>query len=826
MVVNFNSNMEKYRSKDNQWLYYSSKNTLEHINTNLNNNTKNPLKGRRAATQPTFKGSFFSKLTKAEDIKIGVVRNHLRKYLGDTGNSGLNLNLEILKKHNINVRSVDKNALNITTSQHVWDSFKESVTFPFVAAGKAVHKLFSKEARVKYANEKEIQAAKSSLAGYYNETRQHEGYIKKLIEDKDNIANAIQKDGKEGFKNYLEGKKLANFNESAFQKACQKAAGSKESGIDNVQHVLNNIHDPKVNKKLFSEYITEAINSPEGKRLGGFMPKMSNDTVQFINRVTSGLTTAWFVSNDFHNLSIATKDDKKAANDQWNQRFTQQSTRIGISSYSGLIVNSTFANISNASLKIALGLAAASSVASDFVTRIVTGVPITPKIPDGVSTAPYVINAAPLKQNIYSASLNGTSNTVTANSASALSTYNLLKNSAGRLSNHANQSKKLSFGRNAAAETSKFLSKKIDLQQFEEIYHALKTAETADMHEKAEVMLKVATKHTLNNDKATIDELKNAAIDGKIINGKNAIHKLGYDLVETAKFPLNLAGKTFIVVGNIGRRLINLTRDKENKLSLVNGKDFDAIEWAVRNVRNIKRRLNNEELITKKSKANNYDRTFINFKKMYEDTKPKVYSKEAHYKAFRNLVASKCTSFHDPGVMDFPSSELSTYIKLTGFCTIPFLAMDAFNTVISTSKNMNIALAKTKERAAQDTTRQAISFWFVKSFNKVFEGLINHSPAGNALGTLLNVAGYEYMTRRGVDQPILKKSHEEMKHIDKDRYGKKPNFILRAMGGKIKRKQDNTVVVGSTPIRPLASQGLNPKFAFLGYNYFNNNQQK
>lgn len=295
----------------------------------------------------------------------------------------------------------------------------------------------------------------------------------------------------------------------------------------------------------------------------------------------------------------------------------------------------------------------------------------------------------------------------------------------------------------------KLLQATADINDFKGGYQYLINRNTDSTNEQAAKMLEIAGKSMGLGEKANLAQITAAAVNGKVKIGPNSIHRVGEAIIEAVKFPVDF------VVG-LGRRALNLGR----------------------------RALKMEPIEGPKEKKFYESRFIQNVIKWTKEGK----------------LEEKVKGFYDQNVMDYSSTELGNAVKLTGFITVPFLFNDAYNETMKTTNNVNISKEEARQRGIQDTARQGFSFWVVKSFNEMFKGLINGSLTGNMAGVLMNTVAYETITRAATGQPILPKSHEQMKEIEKKNL-KNQSWLIKALGGKVRSHEDK-VIVGSKKLRP------------------------
>ncbi len=590
------------------------------------------------------------------------------------------------------------------------------------------------------------------------------GYVLELRQNAGRFDEAFKGDGlKKAIESGEKGLEAFLKEKNVDSKVLLKEAG----GIDRLKQELAGSKPAKFIADLKQRYLGTVLNNKDMKKLGSFLPKYSGENAQLVNRIASGATTGAFVGNDFYNLAMTTSGDKKEAEEQRNKRYKQVAAFIGIYAYVGYILNSTFSRAINKSLPAAIAMGALIATSAEVISRVANKMPLLPQKPKGVDSNPYVIHAASIENKPY---------------ASSLTTYHAFK---------GNNKKEVSFSGNpaSAAKTAlkaadnwftEMLPARIKFDDFKQSYNALQSLGSKQAKQNADEMLKIASTFTKGLDEnAGIEQIGKAAAanDGYINVGRNGLYRAGKALVDTVVFPFKL-------IAGAGRMLVNGVRKLTGKEPL------------------------------KAAKKNLFDHA-----KFVDNIVNATLHPEKH-----GTLGEQVSKTHSSKVLDYSADKLSTYMKLTGATAVPFLAVDAYNDTIKETKNTNISEEKAKQRVLQDSTRQAVSFWAVKSFNDLFKGLINHSLLGNATGVVLNCASYEAVTRLAVDQPLTPKTHEEMKEIEKRRL-KNQSWFHKMLGGKIKTR-DEKVIVGSTALsnnkisekKQTGFEGFLNNKEFLSYN--------
>lgn len=668
-----------------------------------------PKQRGQRSIQPSFGGISYKQVSsllfsKSEEITTQKALKEVKHIFGTGKHDGIDFIADKLKNANESIK-ITKSAT---------DGFIDALLEPFRILGRMFKRIFgSAETKKQLKAMDEIVTNRRRLTGYLLKVKQQSKRF-----DEANIQNIAKLNG-EALAKFLKDK---NLDPKAFNEAIT-ASGGIEQALKNPE-------------ELKKKYIRNFINDAENKKLGSFFANFSNDHAQFVNRITSGATTAFFLGNDFYNYRMARTGNKEEAEEKRNLRYKQYGSYVALTAYLGYVLNSTFSRAANKSLPIAIGLGAVIAASSNILSRAFNGMPLLPKKHKDASNDPYVIHATPINDNIY---------------ASPLNAYNSFK---------GNTDKQPSFSGRFDAITNA----KIPYKEIESTISILRNRGTESSNKIADKILQIAGKNTVGNEKASLEEIKNAAVNGEVIIGKNTIERVKKALINFVKAP------------------------------------YLFLKWAGRQVINLGRKIAGKPLI-EPPKVNKFD--------------------EAKY--VQNVVKNRdnigkiLSSFQNTNVIEYPADSLSTAIKATGLITIPFLAVDAYNETMDSSKNEHISTEMAKHRALQDTTRQLFSLWAVKGFNDVFKGLLNSSLLGNSAGVVANVTGYETLTRKAVGQPILPKTQEEMREIEKKRY-KDKNWFFRALGGKIKvHHEENKVTIGSAKLHP-ATLPLGANFKYLGYN--------
>ncbi len=606
----------------------------------------------------------------------------------------------------------------------------------------------------------------NNLLGYYREALKYG----KLFDDAfspvniQKIKNTLQKKDKKAFDTLIRELKLRP------QVVIREAAGGVKDFDLAAKNLLQNIDNKDFIGEFRKKYITGVINMTEADKAGAFMPNFSNSSAQAMTRVTTGAVTATLVANDFYNLKMLASDNEEKAKEKRNQMFKQQAANIIVAAYVGYLINSVFKRIVNNSLPFAVGVGAVTALAANIISRAMNDLPLLPINPKKLDKEPFVINATPIQENIFETK------------DSDENSFSLYKNSNTFRAFKGNSDKLAFSGWNASELAGKARARTAGLYElmarkmpsrmtYEDFKRGYLLVKEANPEHAAEI-LRIAARHMRHIDETLPKEIQGLNLShiekaastnkGEVIIGRNYLYRFTESFIkDVVMFPVKL-------VSGIARRVTNLGL----------------------------KALGKEEIPKPKSKGYNPEMVIKNYMK---------WAKEAELRSQKTGISiqeeygERFSSLHGPNVMKYSNSDLSNFMKLTGFISVPFLAMDAYNTSAEETGNRNISVEKAKQRVIQDSVRQGISYWAVQSWNSLFKDLNNHSLVGSGVSTALNNAFYEVLTRLAVGQPVTPKTHQEMKEIEKKRL-RSDSWISKILGRKVKT-EDEKVILSSKELR-------------------------
>ena len=763
-LKNLNLNNNKLRSynkaviKNKSIAYGSEKSHSDSVNlqdsVNFSKKTSESLKTSPLRQQISFKGSFF----KAAEMK--------KFFLGEESILAKELLADITKyiepnKENSFVLSLAYDVNNKKSGiandlihphkpfyKNLWESF---IDLPKLIINYS-KKIFGNEKTKEKINKQFSQEeARNTLLGFWMNVMKLAGDFDKKItgSNLDELKNILKK-GVVGNE-----KELSNFFGKGKLKSVYSFKDGKASGIlaksdDKGNHleefakeILNDTprEEGSFIEKAKKEYVQQTIDKITETKQGYILPNFGTSANQFIARAVSGTIPAWFIAKDFYNLKILNTNDKNQAEKERKSKFKQETTRIALDTYQGYILNSVFEKLTNKSLPFALGVNIVNSIGSNVFSRLITKRPVLPITVEkaeklNLEKAQKAQKAAELQKNKsaigFGASNNGIINSIKSG----------MKALDKRFAN------------------AKICRATMTVEQFTKGYERVSQLDTKD----ARKMLEIAANRineTAGEDKKikkafsqlTLDDILNHSHikeQKEIVIGRNWIYRYSKEAVNIVKFPFEFAA-------TLGRAVISPV------LKLIGKKPLEA-----------------------KKKGSFYSEQFVKNitgwadkinKKMETIDDSNLEEAISRYGKNKNFFSTK--------VMEYGTNELSTAMKLTGFTTVPFLAVDAYNVNLSETKDKNSSSKKSHERAIQDSSRQGISLWICYAFNQMGKAISNASLLGNALVIGLQAFSYESLTRLVVGQPLSITTHEKMVEIEKEK-SKSKNWFVKLMAGRLK----------------------------------------
>jgi|GEM_PF-6851725 len=734
---------------------------------NQNKTFREPLKASISNKQIAFKGSPVEKFLKGSDSILGkyllegngksgedAIKGILYYYPNPEKNT-LVYSIKAGAEKIYKIRGKDVSILDegVRASMPIWDNLKKGITDLPMFFVNTTRGFFDGEFKKSQAEKKEKIKARDHLLGLWMHIKKHA----------DEFEKAVSGDNRKKLKEIL---KDENFNKDALVQffAEQKLGKFYFKRNDSYEGLLSKGKLIKAFRKVVTEdkslegfkakYVRYAVNKTIVDKEGSHLPRFSNSSVQVVARIITGIIPAWFIANDFYNLKIQNSDKKDKAKDEWSSKFKQESSRVGIEAYQSYIINSTFERLVNKSLPASVILNISSIASSNVLSRLFTGRPILP----------VDVNAA--------VKLREEHENKKAHKASAPA---FGANSGGIMSGIRNYFKKLDKQFAAACPA------KMPIKEFEEAYMKVRELEKNDARKMLKIVVIEMGLTVDKSERLNLQHIKEAAAKksgkdkDKVIVGTNWVYRYSKNLLNFVKLPFEIVGDLGRFALNIGRKIIGKTPVTKQKESCFYPELFvkNIIKWA------------NDAHSTHK---NNLDEA----KKMYGGNK----------------------NFFGPKIMSYGTDKLSTAMKLTGFTTVPFLAVDAYNVTLGETQDKDNSREQTKQRILQDSTRQGVSYWITNGFNKLFKAFSNASLYGSAGVLGVQALVYESVTRKLVGQPLVPVSHEKMVEIESKR-SKSKNWIVKAMCSKIKTadnvKQSSLAVQS---LKPASLPGLNTELKF------------
>lgn len=713
-----------------------------------------PLKHKGVKYKVAFKGiPTVPKVFKEEKRHVSELFSEIAEYLSPKENAVSEFLEHRLKKFGF-ITAKGKRGENPYGVVNVGKSFKKSFADAFLDGPKDLIERFKvfwggQDAKEKFKAKQEQKKTCQNVLGLWMNIDKSKRDFDAAIRHKD--LRAILEGGHKGKE-----EQLAEFFEKNKAKELYSYDDGKPKGLladtkkmaEFSRAVLSKRFESL--KELKQTFVKNRIGKKITDKQGSYIPPFGQAAAQTVARVMSGIIPAWFIANDFYNIRMSNSDNKKEAEQEWNSKFGQETARIGIYAYEGYVFSGIFDRLSNKSLPFAVGLNMVNATLSNIFSRILTHRPVLPVNVDEAVR----LNALAMrkKQGDSSASTNITTSQANIFAVNSDTRNNLLAYQAFKA-----QHSDVSFSGKRS-----LVHYKVSWTDFKKSYDKVKGICAED----ADEMLKLASKNMLGSDfkhknaNETLSKLKGASAknDNNITIGKTDLHKFGKDLIDFFIYPFKLVysiGKYFV---NSGRKLFNKKPIKEKPRSYNPVLFFKNInKWADKA----------EKEAAEFSKNEGVDKN----------------------KAKRFIYASNKAGFLSTKVMDYGTDTLSNWAKIAGFVTVPFLAVDAYNVTLGETRNKDRSKDAMRQRTIQDSTRQGISYWFVKAYNEMFKAFSNASLVGQATVIGTQTVLYESLTRYLVGQPIFKSSHQKMKEIEEKREHSKGNWLIKTISSKVKIRE-------------------------------------
>jgi hypothetical protein len=696
----------------------------------------------------------------------------VREYISPTRNSmfkaiGINLNTA---EYGIGREKV---IISKSLGENLISGFTDFPKF----IGRSVKNLFSKEARIQDAKEKVKEDTQYNLLGLWVKidktvsafdkvtslagieklsAKEQEARKATVTKFKELLANRTNSDeAKEKLADFLEENKLKDLYSV---KKDKDGKVTEEKGLlknkklsEHLYNVLTNsgerYADNTANQERFLKsikrlYVNKVVDKTILDKQGSFLPSYGQSMAQFTARVVSGLIPAWYIANDFYNLRMTHSNDKKQAKQEWKSKFGQESFRIAITAYQGYVLNNVFELLTNKSLPFAVFLNIVNTIGSNILSRVLTKRPVLP------------IDADKAQKINKSMQLKKAEKAEKENALAGKSVKPAFSGAAPKLNT------------NDLKAFEEHFPHTIAFSEFKKIYEDVKKFDKLDA---AELLQKAAGGFKkfgieVKSKKLKLEHIEEVAKNNNnnVILGTNSVYKQSNNVIGFFTYPFTAVADLSKWTVNKGISFVNLFMSEGSKLKPLKSKDKSGSD-SIQFVKNVSKWA---ELAKKEAEINAREK----------NGKP----------TDAQVLYSMNKKFLSPKTMDYGADQLSTVMKITGLASVPFLAADAHNVTYAETGDKDEAKERMKQRATQDTARQGISFWFVKTFNRITRGLSNGSLPGNALAIGIQTVAYESATRMMIGQPIFRTSHEEMQKVENERNGKKRNWFVKIMAGKIK----------------------------------------
>lgn len=121
------------------------------------------------------------------------------------------------------------------------------------------------------------------------------------------------------------------------------------------------------------------LSVPSSSAVGNYNTKDE----RALNRLATGAVSSMFVGNDFYNLVMYEKNDKKEASKAGNKRRNRELFRIAVNAFMTYSVLGALSSYVNKKIWSACAAIAGSALFAEIITRVATGIPLLPLSPEG-----------------------------------------------------------------------------------------------------------------------------------------------------------------------------------------------------------------------------------------------------------------------------------------------------------------------------------------------------------------------------------------------------------------------------------------------------------
>ena len=523
-----------------------------------------------------------------------------------------------------------------------------------------------------------------------------------------------------------------------------------------------------------------------------------------INRLTTGFVSATMAGIDFYNISRMQNDDDGLARKSQNKRFKQESSRICMSAAMTFLTLGALSKYVNKNKYVALATISGTTLISEILSRLLSGMPLRPLTPDEAKTYAHKQHGFKLGKNKAkqekSVSVDDRQMTsVLENKPEVFSVFN-----PDKLNDEAKaqpETKEVKF---------KGEAKKDDENSLLNLNNILKAAGVLTLaglsvcfarsrSEKFNSMLKDARRGlddamdmlTKKDFEVPLENV-NKMLDR--IDTKYGLHEyagkfreaLATDSYKTVKKVVNGKEVEYVVLGKVDKKIIApVVKAITYPFNFVWG----AIRFPIKMLRGVF-----EGEITKDtSKVKQED--IIGLYKVFDKALKEVKEGKMTVREFDKFIKRKTIigALDKTGKSTYKNSSLAAISR--PFVTLIasyFFVNDYRNEVLITSEGRDVegANAVAKERIMHKVSNFFFNSMFMNLFNSVFEGPYHSSLIGAGLVAGATEFTNENAIRKSIGVPTRKMTKEQIEKHDQenltrdDFWGKYFRFMSKLTGKK------------------------------------------
>lgn len=512
----------------------------------------------------------------------------------------------------------------------------------------------------------------------------------------------------------------------------QKIPGFKESGL------INNLLDTKIlkNHRISIENTSNVaaiknyfeMMSKGGKGIfnaghGRFSTDVGNydsTAERTVTRIITGAPFAlWFSKSDAHNIAVVINGDEEAAKEEGKRRRRQEIIRVAVTAGATFGVLKLFPKTSNKSAMTIASLITAVTIVSEVVGRLLAGNPVLPLSKKGAKKYAEVRGLLKKHQNDESnksskskSSLNNKNKPIEKTEKKNIKFTTVLEVLGLMV-----------LGGYGIKKFKKIKQVEELLCNFNEKYNGLFTK---DFIISRKEFNKITQKLKDNGFERIADKYHEIIKDqkGDLINLGETDNKIAkFFIHDLLTFPVRFVWKILMMPFKACEKVINIVMKKKKP-----GKPSKDIEMLQKSIEYLKK------IDKKPDYKNRVNKTIL-------------------------------SSFDCETKSDYSNADAAAMVKnWASTATTSYLLVDTFDEVMinTEGEDKDLAIQKTKERAAQRFFKIMYGAFFVTLYTSAFSNLYNSSLLGAQLVNLCNVFTSDTLERKSVGMPLREATREEI----------------------------------------------------------------